>query len=50
MDFQWKEVFVADEFLVGIPANFNVVDATQSASGGYLLNADGTILYKRIMI
>ena len=42
-----KEVFVADEFLVGIPANFNVVDATQSASGGYLLNADGTILYKK---
>lgn len=42
-----REVFVADEFLVGIPANFDVVDATQSASGGYLLNADGTILYKK---
>ena len=42
-----KEVFVSDEFLVGAPSNFNVVDATQSASGGYLLNSDGTILYKK---
>lgn len=42
-----REVFVADEFLAGIPANFDVVDATQSVAGGYLLNADGTILYKK---